>query len=460
MPLRLVNLAVVWTLALFGSPVTKNSTGCHNSFFLPRQIGGMEKQPPFIPLYLPLSQRSLRVAVVTETYPPEINGVALTMQHMVEGLRRRHHQIQLVRPRQGKIDSSPLTANLQQILLPGFAIPRYPNLQLGLPAGSALRRLWRASRPDVVHIVTEGPLGWSAMNEARKLDIPVTSDFHTNFHSYTQHYGIGWMRRPIGAYLRHLHNRTRLTLVPDLGLRDELEAQGYRNLAIVGRGVDTDLFNPARRNMALRRNWGVSGDDLVAVHVGRLAAEKNLDAVVAAFDAMRANHPKAKLVWVGDGPQREMLQVRNPSHIFAGMQTGIDLAEHYASADVFLFPSLTETFGNVTLEAMASGLAVVAYNYAAAAKHIRHGENGLVAEFDNLSQFCGQAAVLAGQPELVARLGGNARQSTGGLAWNLICERFEQLLLDIVDEGGRHGKQDRFIPGPDSNLGSGSVSPL
>lgn len=418
----------------------------------------MEKQTPFIPLYLPLAQRSLRVAVVTETYPPEINGVALTIQHMVEGLRRRNQQIQLIRPRQGKGDRPALTANLQQVLLPGFAIPRYPNLQLGLPAGSALRRLWREKRPDVVHIVTEGPLGWSALNEARKLDIPVTSDFHTNFHSYTRHYGIGWMRRPISAYLRHLHNRALLTMVPDRGLRHELEAQGYRNLAIVGRGVDTDLFNPARRSMELRRNWGVSQNGLVAVYVGRLAAEKNLEAVVDAFDAMRARHSRAKLVWVGDGPQRSLLQARNPGHIFAGMRTGTDLAEHYASADVFLFPSLTETFGNVTLEAMASGLAVVAYNYAAAAEHIHHGENGLVAEFDNLSLFCDQAAILAGRPEMVARLGANARQSAGGLAWNLICERFEQLLLDVVDEGGRHGKQDRFIPGPDSKLGSGPVS--
>jgi glycosyltransferase involved in cell wall biosynthesis len=420
----------------------------------------MEKQTPFIPLYLPLTQRSLRVAVVTETYPPEINGVALTIQHMVEGLRRRNHQIQLIRPRQGKGDAPAFTANLQQVLLPGFAIPRYPDLQLGLPAGSVLRQLWRESRPDVVHIVTEGPLGWSALNEARKLDIPATSDFHTNFHSYTRHYGIGWMRRPIGAYLRHLHNRALLTMVPDQGLRHELETQGYRNLAIVGRGVDTGLFNPARRSMELRRSWGVSQNGLVAVYVGRLAAEKNLEAVVDAFDAMRARHPRAKLVWVGDGPQRSVLQSRYPGHIFSGMQTGTDLAEHYASADVFLFPSLTETFGNVTLEAMASGLAVVAYNYAAAAEHIHHGENGLVAEFDNLSLFCDQAAILAGWPEMIARLGSNARRSANGLAWNLICERFEQLLLEIVDKGGRHGNQDRHIPGSDSNLGPGAMPSL
>lgn len=414
----------------------------------------MDKQTSWIPLYPPLAQSSLKVAVVTETYPPEINGVALTIRHMVEGLRQRNHQIQLIRPRQGKADTPAFADNLQQILLPGFAIPNYHNLQIGLPAGSALRRLWRKTRPDVVHIVTEGPLGWSALKAARELDIPVTSDFHTNFHSYSRHYGIGWLSKPIGAYLRHFHNQARLTLVPDRGLRHELEAQGYRNLSIVGRGVDIKLFNPAHRNPELRRSWGAGETDLVALYVGRVAAEKNLDAVVDAFDAMRARQSRTKLVWVGDGPQRALLQSRNPAHIFAGMRTGSDLAEHYASADVFLFPSQTETFGNVTLEAMASGLAVVAYNYAAAAEHIRHGENGLVTEFGNLVAFCDQAADLARRPETIARLGGNARQSADGLAWGKICERFEQLLLEVAGQGTRHEKPSSSLSVANSNLGS------
>lgn len=416
-------------------------------------------------IYYPLQQfpssaRSLRVAVVTETYPPEINGVALTIAHMVEGLLQRQHQVQLIRPRQGPDDAPSAETNLQQFLLPGLAIPRYQNLQMGLPSGSALKRIWSTARPDVVHIVTEGPLGWSALAVARKLEIPVTSDFHTNFHSYTKHYGISWLQKPIGAYLRSFHNRARLTLVPDEGLRRELEVQGYQNLSIVGRGVDIGLFDPARRSTELRRTWGASKDELVVLYVGRIAPEKNLEAVIQAYDAMREKHPQAKLVWVGDGPQRDILQARNPGHIFAGMRTGVDLAAHFASADVFLFPSLTETFGNVTLEAMASGLAVVAYDYAAAAEHIRQGENGLVAEFDNISQFCEQAASLAAQPEMIPQLGKNARLSAKNLAWDHICDKFEKLLLETVGEGGRHEQQDRFIPGANPNLGSGAVPPL
>ena len=418
------------------------------------------------PTYLHLRQfpstaRPLCVAVVTETYPPEINGVAMTVRHMVDGLRLCGHRVQLIRPRQSR-DQDGIPAaepGLEQFLQRGLPLPRYQGLQMGLPAGAELKRLWSMKRPDVVHLVTEGPLGWSALAAARKLNIPLSSSFHTNFHSYTEHYGVGWLHKPISAYLRYFHNRTRLTLVPDDGLRRELAAQGYCNLSTLGRGVDTDLFNPARRSRLLRRSWGVSERDLVAIHVGRLAPEKNLDAVVAAFDAMRVRQPRAKLVWVGDGPRREIMQARNPDHIFAGMRTGEELAAHYASADVFLFPSLTETFGNVTLEAMASGLAVVAYNYASAAEHIRHEENGLVAEFGDVSLFCEQASGLAAQPEMIARLGKHAHLSAAGLTWKHVCERFEQLLLAIVEEEGRYGKQGRPKLGANASVESGAMPP-
>ncbi|HUW50068.1 MAG TPA: glycosyltransferase family 1 protein [Sulfuricella sp.] len=427
---------------------------------LPWQIGGMANGAYLHLRAFPAPVRPLRVAVVTETYPPEINGVALTIRHMVNALCRQGHRVQLIRPRQRQEDALAAEPNLEQLLLRGVAIPRYQNLQMGLPAGSALKHEWNANRPDVVHIVTEGPLGWSALAVASKLKIPVTSDFHTNFHSYTRHYGAGWLSRPIGAYLRHFHNRTRLTLVPDEHLRYELESQGYKNLAVVGRGVDIGLFNPERRDVELRRSWGVGEQDLVAVYVGRLAPEKNLGVVIDAYNALRARQPSAKLVWVGDGPERKILQNRNPAHIFAGMRTGDDLAAHYASADVFLFPSLTETFGNVTLEAMASGLAVVAYNYAAAQNYIRHGESGLLAEFDDVAQFLAQIVRLAVRPQMIAVLGDNARRSVESLSWEHICEHFEQLLLGIVDEGGRYGKQDRFMSGANASVRSGAMPPL
>jgi glycosyltransferase involved in cell wall biosynthesis len=228
----------------------------------------------------------------------------------------------------------------------------------------------------VVQIATEGPLGWSALAAANKLRLPVASDFHTNFHSYSSHYGFGLLRRAIVAYLRKFHNKAAVTLVPTEGIRRELLGYGYENIEIIGRGVDTKLFHPGRRDPALRARWGANEDETVVLYVGRLAAEKNLALVFDAFDAMREAHPAIRLVLVGDGPERAVWQARRPDVVFCGTQVGGALAAHYASGDVFLFPSLTETWGNVTIEAMASGLAVVAYDCAAAEEVIRHGENG------------------------------------------------------------------------------------
>jgi len=394
---------------------------------------------------LPVMQKSLRVAFVTETYPPEVNGVANTAARFVEGLRSRNHEIQLVRPRQSRSDQAGGDAGFQEVLMRGLPIPRYPSLKMGLPAKQALVGMWSRHRPDIVHIVTEGPLGWSALQAAHKLKIPVSSDFRTNFHAYSRHYGIGWLQKPIAAYLRKFHNRTLLTLVPTDAMRRDLSALGFRNLRVVARGVDTQLFSPMRRSEALRASWGATADDVVVLHVGRLAPEKNLDPVIAAFAEIRRSLPRAKLVFVGDGPARENLQERCPDAIFAGMRIGEDLAAHYASGDVFLFPSLTETFGNVTVEAMASGLAIVAYDYAAAAEYLEHARNGMLVGFDDTEEFVRLAAALAVCPDRIREFGAMARQSAEHLAWSRVVGQFEMLLLAAA--GAQSGTPDAALAG-------------
>jgi glycosyltransferase involved in cell wall biosynthesis len=382
--------------------------------------------------HLPTARKTLRVAVVTETYPPEVNGVAMTISRMVAGLQQRDHQIQLIRPRQNTHDNAASTPGFEEVLQRGVAIPRYDSLKMGLPAKQALLRLWALQRPDLVHIVTEGPLGWSALAAAVKLKIPCSSDFHTNFHSYSKHYGIGWLKKPIVAYLRKFHNRASCTLVPTSAMREDLEKHGYLNLRVVARGVDTRLFNPARRSAALRQQWGVKPQQPVAIYVGRLAPEKNLPVVLQAYGAMKNAYPDVRLVLVGDGPERAALQAANAAFIFAGMRTGEDLAAHYASGDVFLFPSTTETFGNVTVEAMASGLAVIAYDYAAAAEHISHGRNGLVAGFNDAREFVALAASLIGDRQRIASLGRRARISAERIDWEQVHAEFETALLDAI----------------------------
>jgi glycosyltransferase involved in cell wall biosynthesis len=279
-----------------------------------------------------------------------------------------------------------------------------------------------------VYVATEGPLGWSAVRTAQRLGIPVVSGFHTNFHSYSKYYRAGWLQELIVRYLRGFHNRTISTLVPSVDLRDWLQLLGFKNVNILARGVDSQLFTPERRSTALRRHWGLADNDLAILYVGRVAPEKNLRLAVNAYRAMQRLNDAVKFVIVGDGPLRATLQKEHPDLIFRGICTGEQLAEYYASADVFLFPSETETFGNVTLEAMASGLVVIAYNYAAAKMHITHGETGVLAPYGDSHAFVDSATKLVREPWTLHKIRRQAREYITVLDWSRIVERFETLL--------------------------------
>jgi len=370
------------------------------------------------------------VCVVTETYAPEINGVARTLGHLVEGLRARGHVVSVVRPRQRAADGAAGSHDPALTLVRGFPLPGYAALRFGLPAGARLRARWSSRRPDVVYVATEGPLGWSAVRTARRLGIPVLGGFHTNFHGYARHYRAGWLREGIARYLRRFHNRTDGTVVPTDELRDHLRSAGFRNLTVLGRGVDGRLFTPARRSAALRRAWGASESDLVVLSVGRIAPEKNVELAVHAYHAMRRIAASTRFVVVGDGPSRPALQEALPGVSFRGEMTGEALAEHYASADVFLFPSETETFGNVTLEAMASGLVVVAYDYAAARAHIEPGHSGVLVPYGDARAFVDAAVALARSPERRLAIRARVRETVAHLHWDHVVARFDTWLAD------------------------------
>lgn len=371
---------------------------------------------------------SLSIAFVTETFPPEVNGVAMTVGRLVGGLRARGHQVSVVRPRQGRGDAG----SEHELALPGLPLPGYPGLKFGLPAGRRLVRQWRQRRPDLVHVVTEGPLGWSAVSVARKMGIPVTSGFHTNFDRYSVHYGLGWMRPAVAAYLRTLHRRTLATMVPTAALAAELAGEGLTGVRVVGRGVDTDLYNPTRCSNRLREIWGVEGEGPVCLYVGRIAAEKNLALVRKTFAAIQVWHPGAKMVWVGDGPSAKQLAIDHPDHYFAGMRIGDDLAAHYASADLFLFPSLTETYGNVVAEAMASGLPVMAYRSAAAAELIVQQQNGMVASPGDERGYIEGALWLLEESARLSDMALAARQTMLPRSWRGVVETFEKVAREAI----------------------------
>jgi glycosyltransferase involved in cell wall biosynthesis len=228
-------------------------------------------------------------------------------------------------------------------------------------------------------------------------------------------------------------------MVPTAALRRSLAAAGFHRLKVVSRGVDTVAFDPAHRSASLRANWGLAPDDLAVLYVGRLAPEKNLGLLIQAFDAIELRDPRARLVVVGHGPLGQTLQAQCPNAIFAGQQRGSALAQYYASADLFLMPSMTETFGNVTTEAMASGLPVVAYNDAAAAEWLVDGANGRVVTLADADSFVAAALALAAQPAVRASLGTAARITARQLDWSRIVQQFERVLHETMHQASISG---------------------
>jgi len=366
---------------------------------------------------------TMRYAIVTETYPPEVNGVALTVQGLETGLRARGHAVQVIRPRQ---PADAANADDNSLLVRGAALPRYPGLRFGLPATQRLTRHWQATRPDAIYIATEGPLGWSAMRAARRLGIAVASGFHTRFDEYLPEYGAAWLQATALRWMRRFHNQAGATLVPTEELRQFLAANGFARVQLLARAVDNLQFDPRRRDPALREEWGIDGHGFAAIYVGRLAGEKNLPLAVRAFRRIQQVRPKARFVFVGDGPLRERLQRENPDFIFAGIQRGDALARHFASGDLFLFPSRSETFGNVTLEAMASGLATVAFDYGAARQYLRHGVSGAAVNED--AAFIDSAVRLAEDDALRQGMGAAAHAAMQQLHPERVVADFEAVL--------------------------------
>ena len=369
----------------------------------------------------------MRYTIVTETYPPEVNGVSLTVNALESGLRSRGHTVEVIRPRQsGETDGQP-----DQTLVRGSPLPRYPGLRFGWPAGRRLRALWRKQRPDAIYVATEGPLGWSAVRTARRMGIPAIAGFHTQFDEYVQRYRAAFLTSVAFSWMRRFHNTADATIVPTDELAKFLSDRGFHNVQVLRRAVDTQRFDPVRRDPALRTSWGAHEDSLVVMYLGRIAPEKNLDLAVKSFRAIQCTQPDARFVWVGDGPARAAIAAANPDFIFTGVQRGDALATHFASADLFVFPSLTETFGNVTLEAMASAVPTVAFDYGAARQHLRDGEHGAAVPFGDHDAF--EQAVLRVVADTEARkaMGTRARAAVAGMNPDAMSRQFDALLCGV-----------------------------
>jgi len=382
----------------------------------------------------------MRLSLVTDTFPPDVNGVANTLRRLQDSLRERGHQVETIVPgdlldaalNHGSITQEDSSARLRLAALP---LPGYKGLRIGLPARGTLTKHWHTWRPDVVYVATESLLGFSAVEAAADVGACVVSGYHTNFDQYLRDYHLPMLQDAAVAYLRKLHNRTSATFVPSPDAMARLQGVGFTNLRLLERGVDAVQFDPAKRSEALRASWGAGEHDAVALYVGRLAPEKNLSLAMRAFEVMAQRDAsegrKLQAVVVGDGPQRAELQTAASHWHFAGMRSGQDLAEHFASADIFIFPSLTETFGNVVIEAMASGLVTVAYDYAAAGLHLQHQVNGLSAAMADEPGFLAVCLAALDRSRWHAWRS-EARDTATQLTWSSVVTRFENDLRNLL----------------------------
>jgi glycosyltransferase involved in cell wall biosynthesis len=328
----------------------------------------------------------VRIALVSDTYTPQVNGVTTVVDRIARVLREFGHAVVVVAPRYPGV-AQPV-APADELRIRSAAFPPYPAIRLSVPEFGTVARYLDAFEPQVVHVATEGPLGLTGRRYATERRIPLITSYHTNFPQYARHYGAGLVEPLVWKWLRWFHRPAVLTQTPGEAVRDELERRGIGKPVVWGRGVDTKHFHPGRRSVAWRR-WLAGGDDTaIVLHVGRLAPEKNIDVLAEAWTVARAQlGQRATFVLAGEGPQTRRLLTKLPWVRQLGFLDRERLADVYASADICVLPSRTETCGLVALEAMASGLAVVAADAGGFRESIAHNQSGRLVAPDDVTGF-------------------------------------------------------------------------
>ena len=376
-----------------------------------------------------LATTSLKITLVTETFPPEINGVALTLEKLHNFLNISGHQPSVIRPRRFSETRKPE-------LVQGFPIPMYPKLRFGIGSPLRLYQTIKSKMPDIIHLATEGPLGLACLGIAKSLRIPVVSSFHTNFDLYANDYNMGFLSSGISHYLRWFHNQTEATFAPSNACLERLQALGYKNIKIWTRGVDTSLFNPIQKDLNFKSKIGLSETDILLLYVGRLAPEKNIGALLETFKKARSTLSRQGknlfLALVGTGPLIEQSDLEKTNGIILpGELRGNQLAQWYASADIFVFPSTSETFGNVILEAQASGLPVLCLNSQATQERICNHHDGILAA--NIEEFERLLIDLTADKSKRDYLGKNAFITAKSQKWDDIFNRLYLEYCKVIE---------------------------
>jgi glycosyltransferase involved in cell wall biosynthesis len=359
----------------------------------------------------------LRVALITGSYNYIKDGVALTLNRLVGYLEGHGVDVLVFAP----TAPTPAFAHAGTVVsVPSVALPARPEYRLALGMPRAARQRLKEFHPDIIHIAVPDFLGYRALSLARQWNIPVVASYHTRYETYLKHYWyLAVLTGLVKRYLRRFYAACREVYVPSLSMVETLRADGLKdNFRLWPRGIDTARFNPAKRSPEWRARHGIGVSELVILHVSRLVREKRIDVIAGTARRLQALGIAYRFVIVGDGPERAALERALPHAIFTGFLDGEDLAAAYASSDIFLFPSETESFGNVTLEAMASGLPCVCADATGSQSLVAVGVTGLLARPGCVEQFAEKIATLAADRGLRRRMGAHARERSLDFGWD------------------------------------------
>jgi phosphatidylinositol alpha 1,6-mannosyltransferase len=358
----------------------------------------------------------MRIALFTETFLPKIDGIVNTLTYLTRHLQRRGHDCLIFAPEGG-----PSRLGYAQVVgLPAYPFPLYVGLKIVPPYIDVLDLL-KHFRPDVVHVVNPIAIGWIGMRHARQLGVPLLASYHTDIPGFAARWGLDFLSEPLWAYLRWIHNQADLNLCPSRATMSELSLRGFERLCVWTRGVDTNRFSPDHRTLEWRSLLSDGDVDApLLLSVGRLSPEKRLGWLKPVLDAL----PGTRLAIVGDGPQRAELEeiFAGTPAVFTGFLQGHDLACAYAAADVFTFPAANETFGNVMLEAMASGLPVVAARAGGPLDVIVDGETGLLFDPESPGALLTAARRLILDPSYARSMGAAARRQAESRSWEMVLD--------------------------------------
>jgi glycosyltransferase involved in cell wall biosynthesis len=373
--------------------------------------------------------RGTRIALFTGAYNHIADGVSLTLNRLVSFLESQGANVRVFGP---TIPNPPLKHAGTLIPVRSISAPGRPEYRVSLGlSGNAFDSLTEFD-PHLFHIATPDLLGLAALRHANRIGKPVVASYHTHFASYLRYYRLGVLEPAVWSYLRWFYRQCRHVYVPTASMMKVLESNGISgNLRLWPRGVESQLFNPARRSDQWREARSIDRDDTVIAFVSRLVSEKGLDVVIDVIRELKERGVAHRIVIVGDGPERDRLRAALPDAIFEGHRTGEDLATAYASSDVFLFPSDTETFGNVTLEALSSGLPAVVANATGSNALVQDGYNGFLATPRVSREFLEKTETLLRGADLRSQMSANARKSAESYDWEMVLARMTSYYSEL-----------------------------